>query len=106
MQKKTHIKRGDMVLVISGAYKGKEGRVLEVIRESGRALVENVNMIKRHTKPNAQYPDGGIINKEAPIDLSNLMYIDPKTGKPAKIGRKADKNGKLVRYAKIKEESK
>jgi large subunit ribosomal protein L24 len=106
MQKKTHIKKGDMVQVITGAYKGKEGRVLDVNRETSRALVENINMIKRHTKPNAQYPDGGIINKEAPIHLSNLMYIDPKTGKPAKTGRKQDDKGKLVRYAKIKEENK
>ena len=106
MQKKIHIKKGDMVQVITGSYKGKEGRVVEVVRESNRALVEGVNMIKRHTKPNAQYPDGGIINKEAPIHLSNLMYIDPKSGKPSKVGRKLDEKGKLVRATKIKEESK
>ena len=106
MQKKIHIKKGDMVQVITGSYKGKEGRVIEVVRESNRALVEGVNMIKRHTKPNAQYPDGGIINKEAPIHLSNLMYIDPIAGKPTKMGRKLDDKGKSVRVAKIKEESK
>ena len=106
MQKKTHIKKGDMVHVITGSYKGKEGRVIEVVRETNRALVEGVNMIKRHTKPNAQYPDGGIINKEAPIHLSNLMYIDPKSGKPTKVGRNLDEKGKSVGKAKIKEESK
>lgn len=106
MQKKIHIKKGDMVQVITGPYKGKEGRVIEVIRETNRALVEEVNMIKRHTKPNAQYPDGGIINKEAPIHLSNLMYIDPKSGKPSKVRQKLDEKGKSVRSTKIKEESK
>jgi large subunit ribosomal protein L24 len=106
MQKKIHIKKGDMVKVITGSYKGKEGRVIEVVRDNNRALVEGVNMIKRHTKPNAQYPDGGIINKEAPIHLSNLMYIDPKTGDPTKVGRKLDEKGKTERSAKIKEESK
>ncbi|RLD27984.1 MAG: 50S ribosomal protein L24 [Bacteroidetes bacterium] len=106
MQKKTHIKKGDMVQVITGSYKGKEGRVIEVVRETNRALVEEVNMIKRHTKPNAQYPDGGIINKEAPIHLSNLMYIDPKSGKPSKAGRKLDGKDNKVSQAKIKEESK
>ena len=106
MQKKIHIKKGDIVQVITGPYKGKEGRVIEVIRETNRALVEEVNMIKRHTKPNAQYPDGGIINKEAPIHLSNLMYIDPKSGKPSKLRQKLDEKGESVRSAKIKEESK
>jgi large subunit ribosomal protein L24 len=106
MQKKIHIKKGDMVQVNTGSYKGKEGRVIEVVRESDRALVEGVNMIKRHTKPNAQYPDGGIINKEAPIHLSNLMYIDPKSGKPSKVGQSIDEKGKSVKEAKIKEESK
>ena len=106
MQKKIHIKKGDMVQVITGPYKGKEGRVIEVIRETNRALVEEVNMIKRHTKPNAQYPDGGIINKEAPIHLSNLMYIDPKSGKPSKVRQKLDEKGESVRSTKIKEESK
>lgn len=106
MQKKIHIKKGDMVKVVTGSYKGKEGRVIEVVRDTNRALVEGVNMIKRHTKPNAQYPDGGIINKEAPIHLSNLMYIDPKTGNPTKVGRKIDEKGKSVGSAKIKEESK
>jgi len=104
MQKKTHIKKGDMVAVTTGSYKGKEGRVLEVIRSNNRVLVEGVNMIKRHTKPNAQYPDGGIINKEAPIHISNLMLINPKTGKATRIGREADEKGKLKRVSKTGEE--
>lgn len=106
MQKKTHIKKGDNVLVIAGTYKGKEGRVIEVIRDNDRALVQGINMIKRHTKPNAQYPDGGIINKEAPIHLSNLMYLDPKSGNPVKAGRRNAENDKSKKATKIKEVSK
>ena len=106
MQKKVHIKKGDMVKVIAGDYKGKEGRVIAVFRDKNRAIVEGVNMIKRHTKPNAAYPDGGIITKEAPVHISNLMYIDPKTGQAARIARKKDENGKIVRTPKIKEGSK
>ena len=107
MQKKTHIKKGDLVIVISGNDKGeKTHRVIEINRETNRVLVEGVNMIKRHTKPNAQYPDGGIINKEAPIHISNLMYVDPATGKPAKVGRKLNAEGKMERFAKTTEASK
>lgn len=107
MQKKTHIKKGDMVVVIAGNNKSESPhRVLEVMRDKSRALVEGVNMIKRHTKPSAQYPDGGIIEKEAPIHISNLKYVDPTTGKPARVGRKRDENGKLVRYPKLKKEIK
>jgi large subunit ribosomal protein L24 len=101
MQKKMHIKKGDKVIVISGEYKGQEGRVLEVIRDKDRALVEGVNMVSKHTKPNAASPQGGILKKEAPIHVSNIMLVDPTTGKPTRIGRKVDeKTGKLVRYAK------
>lgn len=104
MQKKLHIKKGDMVLVIAGDDKSREGRVLEVDREKSRAIVEGVNMIKKHTKPNSKHPQGGIIEKEASIHLSNLMLIDPKGGnqksKGTRIGRKEGENGKLVRYAK------
>ncbi len=78
--KKFHIKKNDQVKVIAGENKGSEGKVLEVHAKTSRALVEGVNMIKRHTKPNTQFPDGGIIEKEAPIHVSNLMLIDPKTG--------------------------
>lgn len=85
--------------MIAGESKGKEGRVVEVLHDSNRALVEGVNMVSRHTKPSAQSPDGGITKKEAPIHLSNLMVIDAQ-GNATRIGRKADKDGKLVRISK------
>lgn len=100
MSRKFHIKKGDTVLVISGESKGQEGRILSIDREKERALVEGANMASVHTKPNAQYPQGGIIKKEAPIHLSNLSLIDPKEGGATRYGRKKDKNGKTVRYAK------
>jgi large subunit ribosomal protein L24 len=100
MQKKLHIKKGDTVTVIAGDSKGLKGRVLEVNRESDRALVEGVNMIKKHTKPNAKAPQGGIVEKEAPIHISNLMLFDSKTSKPTRIGRRLNSTGKLVRFSK------
>ncbi len=100
MQKKLHIRKGDTVIVISGNSKGQEGKVLNVVREKERAIVEGVNMVSKHTKPNAKSPQGGIIKKEATIHISNLMLKDPKTGKPTRIGRRLDKIGKLVRYSK------
>ena len=100
MQKKLHIKKGDKVVVIAGNYNGHEGKVLEVIRATDKAIVEGVNMVKKHTKPNAAHPQGGIVEKEAPIHISNLMNVDPKTGKPTRIGRKLNDKGKLVRYSK------
>ncbi len=99
MQRKLHIKKGDTVVVIAGNYKTKEGKVLEVIRATEKAIVEGVNMVKKHTKPNATHPQGGIVEKEAPIHISNLMIKDPKTGKPTRIGRKLNDKGKLVRYS-------
>jgi large subunit ribosomal protein L24 len=100
MQKKLHIKKGDTVVVIAGNSKGQEGKVLEVVRETERAIVEGVNLVSKHTKPNAKSPQGGIIKQEATIHVSNLMLKDPKTGKPTRIGRRLDKKGKLVRYSK------
>jgi large subunit ribosomal protein L24 len=100
MQKKLHIKKGDTVVVISGNSKGQQGKVLEVVREDERAIVEGVNLVSKHTKPNAKSPQGGIIKQEATIHVSNLMLKDPKSGKPTRIGRRLDKNGKLVRYSK------
>ena len=96
---KYKIHKGDTVLVISGEYKGERGRVLRVDTAKGKAIVESVNMIKRHTKPNTAEPKGGIIEKEAPIQMSNLMLIDPKTGEPTRVGRRVE-DGKIVRYAK------
>ncbi len=100
MAKKLHIKKGDNVIVISGESKGQKGRVLEVDRENLRAIVEGVNLVAKHQKPNAAYPQGGIIKKEAPVHISNLMLVDPKTDKPTRIGRKLNSEGKLVRYSK------
>jgi large subunit ribosomal protein L24 len=100
MQKKLHIKKGDNVFVNAGEYKGKKGRVLEVNRDKNRAIVEGINMIKKHTKPNAKSPNGGIVEKEAAIHISNLNVVDPSTGAPVRIGRKPNEAGKLVRYSK------
>lgn len=100
MQKKLHIKKGDTVVVITGNDKGQKGRVLEVIRKTDRAIVEGVNMMKKHTKPNAATPQGGIVESEAPVHISNLMLVDPKTGEPTRISRKLNDEGKLVRISK------
>ncbi len=89
-----------MVSVIAGEAKGQKGRVLEVDRDKNRALVEGINMVSKHTKPNAKAPQGGIIKKEAPLHISNLMVIDPTSGKPTRIGRKLNEKDKLVRYSK------
>lgn len=99
MNKKLHIKKGDMVIVIAGNDKTKQGRVLEVFPKKDKAIVEGVNIISKHTKPNSENPQGGIIKKEAPIHISNLMIVCPETGKATKIGRE-ERNGKLVRYSK------
>ncbi len=100
MSVKLHIKKGDTVQVMAGDNKGKQGKVLKVEVSKQRAVVEGVNLCKKATKPNAQNPQGGIVEKEAPIHVSNLMVLDPKSGKPTRVGRKADAKGKLVRYAK------
>lgn len=100
MQKKLHIKKGDTVFVNAGEDKGQKGRVLEVDRKTNRAFVEGINLIKKHTKPNAKNPDGGIIEQEAPIHISNLMVVDPGSGEPTRIGRKLGADNKLVRYSK------
>jgi len=100
MQKKIHIKKGDTVMVVTGESKGQKGRVLEVDREKSRAIIEGLNMISKHTKPNAKAPQGGIVKKEAPIHITNLMLIDPASGKPTRIGRRLNQKNKLVRYSK------
>lgn len=95
-----HIRKGDTVKVLAGDDKGKEGKVLEVNREKRRALVEGVNMMTKHTKPSAGKPEGGISKVESFIHISNLMLIDPASGKPTRVGRKPDEKGKLQRYSK------
>ncbi len=100
MSVKLHIKKGDLVYVNAGNSRGQQGKVLSVDIAKQRAIVEGVNMVKKAQKPNAQNPQGGIVEQEAAIHISNLQPIDPKSGKPTRIGRKEDANGKLVRYAK------
>ena len=97
--KKLHIKKGDTVYVNAGNDKGKTGKVLEVIPAKDRAIVEGINMVSKHTKPNAQHPQGGIIKQEAGIHVSNLQLIDPKSGKATRVGYKMD-GDKKIRYAK------
>ena len=94
------IKKGDTVYVLSGDDKGKTGRVLNILREEGKAIVEGVNIVSKSTKPNAKAPQGGIIKKEAPIHLSNLAVADPKSGKPTRVGFRFNEDGKKVRYSK------
>jgi large subunit ribosomal protein L24 len=100
MQKKINIKKGDTVMVITGESKGQKGRVLEVDRKKDRAIVEGVNLVSKHTKPNSKAPQGGIVKKEAPVHLSNLMLMDPTSGKPTRVGKKLNDKNKLVRYSK------
>jgi large subunit ribosomal protein L24 len=94
---KLKIRKGDQVRVVAGADKGSEGRVLAVFADKNTAIVEGVRMISRHTKPNAENPDGGIIRKEAPVHISNLVLL--LGGTPTKVGRK-EEDGKVVRYSK------
>lgn len=100
MQKKLHIRKGDTVMIIAGDSKGQQGKVLLVEKAKSKAIVEGVNLVSKHTKPNAKSPQGGIIKKEAPVHISNLMVVDG-SGNPSRTLRKADtKNEKLVRYSK------
>ena len=107
MEKKKHeqptkikVRKGDLVKVIAGDSKGTQGKIVEVILADGRAIVEGANLVSKHTKPNAATPNGGIIKKEAPIHISNLALVDPKSGKATRVGRKLNDAGKLVRVAK------
>ncbi len=100
MQRKLHIKKGDTVMIIGGEYKGQQGRVLNVDTQKNRAIVEGANMISKHTKPNAENPQGGIVKKEGPVHISNIMVIDPSSGTPSRVGRRLNDQNKLVRYSK------
>jgi large subunit ribosomal protein L24 len=100
MRHKLNIKKGDIVKVIAGDSKGQQGKVLKVLVDDYKAIVEGINLISKHTKPNAKSPQGGIVKKEASIHLSNLMVLD-SSNKPTRVGRKIDeKTNKLVRYSK------
>ena len=97
---KLHIKKGDLVQVIAGDDKNAQGRVIKVLVDKNRAIVEGVNMVSKSVKPNAKNPQGGIVKQEAPIHISNLNVVDPKPGKATRIGRRLNDKGKLVRFAK------
>jgi large subunit ribosomal protein L24 len=96
---KLKIKSGDIVRVIAGDHKGAEGKVLKVDREKNKAIVEGVNMVSKHTKPSAKSPQGGIVKKEAPIQISNISLIDPKTKETTRVGIKVE-GDKKVRFSK------
>ena len=97
---KLHIKKGDTVYVLSGEDKGQTGRVLSVQAAKNRAIVEGINIVSKSTKPSAKHPQGGIIKMEAPINISNIALIDPKSGKPTRVGVRINEKGEKVRYAK------
>jgi len=96
---KLKIKTGDTVRVIAGDHKGSEGKVVKVDREKNKAIVEGVNMVSKHTKPSAKSPQGGIVKKEAPIQISNISLIDPKTKETTRVGVRVD-GVKKVRFSK------
>jgi large subunit ribosomal protein L24 len=100
MQKKLHIRKGDMVRVLTGESRGKDGRVLEVDRKHMTAYVEGLNLKAKHGRPTAANPQGGITHKEGGIHISNLMLIDPKSGEPTRVGRRSEKGQRSVRGAK------
>ena len=96
----THIRKGDTVVVIAGRDRGKSGKVLSVDRSAGKVVVEKLNMIKRHTKPNPKVRQGGIVEREAPLPISNVMLLCPVTQKPTRVGIKVMDDGRRVRMSK------
>src|SRR5690606_978382 len=100
MATKLHVRSGDEVIVTCGKDAGKEGEIIKVMPKEQRVIVRGVNIVKRHTRPSAANPQGGVIAKEASIHVSNVMHRDPETGKPTRIGYKTLKDGRKVRYAK------
>lgn len=100
MAEQWRVRKGDQVCILSGKDKGKKGSILRVLREKRRVVVEGVNMLAKHQKPNAQYPDGGMIRREAPIHASNVAHVDPETGAPTRVGVRFLKDGRKIRYAK------
>ncbi len=97
---KFRIKKDDTVLVIAGNFKGKRGKIVTILPDKHKAIVEGINIITKHVKPSAQNTEGGRVEQEAPIHISNLKLIDPATSEAVKVGRKADSKGKLQRYSK------
>ncbi|HJD61065.1 MAG TPA: 50S ribosomal protein L24 [Rickettsia endosymbiont of Columbicola hoogstraali] len=96
---KLKVKKGDEVIVITGKYKGKKGKILKVFPKKNKIVVSGINLVKKHTKP-TQVSEGGIITKELPIDISNVAHVDPKTGNPTKVAFKFLEDGSKVRIAK------
>ncbi|MEY2963362.1 MAG: ribosomal protein [Bacteroidota bacterium] len=97
---KFKVKKGDTVKILAGESKGSTGRVIRMIPKMNRVVVEGVNIIKKHQKPSAANPQGGIVEMEAPIHISNVAIVDPSTNEATRVGKKLDDNGNLVRYAK------
>jgi large subunit ribosomal protein L24 len=95
-----HVRKGDTVMVVAGKERGKKGKVLRVIPEKGRVVVERINMIKKHQRPTQKVRQGGIIEREGSIHLSNVMLVDPGSDKPTRVGMKALSDGKKVRVAR------
>jgi large subunit ribosomal protein L24 len=100
MAAKLKIRKGDRVVVITGRDKGKEGEVLKVLPKESRVLVQGVNVAKRHTRPSAANPSGGILDKEMPIHISNVAHLDPASGKPTRVGFKLLDGDRKVRFAR------
>ncbi len=98
--RKSRIRKGDTVVVVSGRERGKTGKVLSVDLRAGKVIVEKLNIIKRHTKPNQKVKQGGILEREAPLQISNVMYFCPVTQKPARIGIRVLEDGRRVRFSK------
>jgi len=101
---KARIRKGDTVVVIAGRDRGKSGKVLSVDRTAGKVVVEKLNMIKRHTKPNQKVKQGGILEREAPLAISNVMYLCPVTQKPTRLGVRTQNDGRRVRFSKKSKE--
>lgn len=99
-QPKFKIRKGDLVQIVAGDSKGKQGKVIEILLQKDRVVVEGANMVSKHTKPNAATPNGGIIKKEAALHISNVMLVDAKTGKPTRVGKQKSSEGKSVRVSK------
>lgn len=103
--RKSRIRKGDTVVVITGRDRGKSGKVLSLDLRAGKVVVEKLNIIKRHTKPNQKVKQGGIMEKEAPLPISNVMYLCPVTQKPTRVGIRLQEDGRRVRFSKKSNET-